>query len=50
MNPLAPTAADTQHHRTANFLFSVPSTYAPAAARSNAHPGFFFEVIHGEER
>lgn len=45
MNPLALEAADTHHSDTANFLFSVPSDFAPAAARTDARPGFFFDGV-----
>lgn len=49
MNPLAPTAAAAHHSDTAGFFLSVPSAYAPAAARQTARPGLFFrEVTRGD--
>lgn len=42
MNPLALDAADTHHSDTANFLFSVPSDYAPGSRAINRAPGVLF--------
>ena len=48
MIPLAPTAADTHHSSTANFLFSVPSNCPGCCAIKRAPGVSFFKVTHGE--
>lgn len=51
MNPLAPTAADTNHHGTVGFISVGSFHLCPGCCAIKRAPGVSFcEVIHGEER